>query len=458
MKEKLNVIIVVLDCARPDHFSCSGYSRETTPFLDKVAREGVRFTQAVSTAPWTLPSHASLLTGLFASTHGATDENRMLGPQHRRLPEYLKEAGYRTAAFCTNPWVSPETGFGRGFDCFHTQRLGGRFTRRAALYARKAGDRVLGRADSGARRTNSALLDWVGESDQPFCALVHYNETHLRFHPPAPYDRIFMRREFSAARIKAVNQDCNAYIAGAVPMSEEDFVILTALYDGELRYVDMRLKEVADALIAQGRWDQTLVIVTSDHGENLGEHGLMSHKFVLYDTLLRVPLIMRCPPRIPKGFIVEEAAQLTDVLPTVLAVLELGNADSRVQGRALLVEGQATPGPEFTIAEKFRPNLSAFRRRFPDFDTRPYDVRKKAIRTRREKFIWHSDEANEFYDLVRDPGEKENLIASAPERVEPLRRQLFDWLASIERFDADVQSPEMDALMREQLERLGYIE
>jgi arylsulfatase A-like enzyme len=133
---------------------------------------------------------------------------------------------------------------------------------------------VLGRDDSGARRTNLALLDWIDSVEEPFFALVHYNETHLRFHPPAPYDRTFMPRNVTAAQIRSVNQDCNAYIAGAAPMSEEDFVILRALYDGELRYVDMRLKEVADALAAKGKWNNTLFIVTADHGENLGDHGV----------------------------------------------------------------------------------------------------------------------------------------------------------------------------------------
>jgi arylsulfatase A-like enzyme len=456
--ERPNVILIVLDCTRADHLSCYGYPRATTPFLDEVAHEGVRFQQCIATAPWTLPSHASLLTGLFPSTHGATDENRMLAPRHRLLPESLKAAGYATAAFCTNPWVSPQTGFGRGFDRFHTQRVAGRFAGRAALYARKATDRVLGRHDSGARRTNRALFEWLEQCGEPFFAFVHYNETHLRFHPPAPYDRRFMPPGITGARIRAVNQDCNAYIAGEVAMSEEDFVILTALYDGELCYADMRLREIAAALQSQNRWDRTLFIVTADHGEHLGEHQMMSHKFVLYDTLLHIPLLMRCPPHIPRGFVVDELTQPTDIVPTVLRLAGLAEHAAALPGRALLVDGHATPGPAFTISERFRPNLAAFQQRFPRFDTRRFNVRKKAIRTRREKYIWHSDEANEFYDLARDPGEEHNRIAEEPERAEALRRQLFDWVASVERFEADGEAPEMDALMRQQLERLGYIE
>jgi len=149
MTEKVNVLLVVLDCTRADHLSCYGYGRETTPFLDQVAREGVRFSNMITTAPWTLPSHASLLTGLFPVTHGATDENRYLAARHKTLAEYLRAAGYRTAAFCTNPWVSPETGFGRGFDAFFTQRVHNRLAARAILYGRKASDKLLRRMTPG---------------------------------------------------------------------------------------------------------------------------------------------------------------------------------------------------------------------------------------------------------------------------------------------------------------------
>lgn len=458
MKEPVNILLVVLDCARPDHFSCYGYGRETTPFVDGLAREGVRVQTAISTAPWTLPAHGSLFTGLFPTTHGASDENRFLPRRHRLLPEYLREAGYRTGMFCANPWVSPQTGFDRGVDLFHTQRPHGRLAARTTFYARKAADRLLGRDDSGARRTNRALLDWIGSGRRPFFAFVHYNETHLRFHPPAPYDRMFLSGRWTKERVRRVNQDCNAYIAGAVPMSEEDFAILTALYDGELRYADSRLAEVAEFLRRRGEWDRTLMIVTADHGENLGDHGMMSHKFVLYDTLIRIPLILRCPPAIPAGFLLDELAQTTDILPTILEIAGVAAEAGRFQGRPLIVGGRATPGPAFTISERSRPNLTAFRQRFPGFDARRFDVIRKAIRTRREKFIWHSSGECEFYDLERDPGELDNLIFRERQRSEALRQQLADWAASIERGDGEEPPREMDTLMRRQLERLGYLE
>lgn len=457
--DAVNVLMVVLDCARADHISCYGYSRETTPFLDQIAQEGVRFPNVITTAPWTLPTHASLLTGMFAVTHGATDENRFLSARHKRLPEYLKAAGYRTAAFCTHPWVSPETGFRSGFDAFYTQRYHNRVAARAVSYSRRASDRLLRRTDGGARRTTHALKRWIAASPQPFFAFVHYNEAHLPYAPPPPFERIFLPRGITPARVHSVNRDCNAYIAGQVEMNDEDFVILTALYDGALRYVDSRLREIADFLRARELWDRTLFVVVGDHGENLGEHHMMGHKFVLYDTLLRVPLLLRCPPCVPQGFVIDELAQTTDVVPTALHLLGIPEDDSgNIQGRALLEEGRATRGPGFTVSECFRANLSAFRRRFPDFRAQAFDVRKRAIRTRREKFIWHSDEANEFYDLAADPGEENNLIDAAVARADALRDQLFDWLAQVEKSEPEQQAPALDDVMREQLQCLGYLE
>jgi arylsulfatase A-like enzyme len=140
---------------------------------------------------------------------------------------------------------------------------------------------------------------------------------------------------------------------------------------------------------------------------------------------------------VPQGFVVEEFAQQIDVLPTVLHLIGLDEETPAVHGRALLRSGRATAGPPFVIAERFRPDLEGLRRRLRARDLRLCDVRERAIRTRREKYIWRSDEANELYDLVQDPGERRNLMPEGGDRARPLRGQLFDWLASVERFTAD---------------------
>lgn len=457
MSQRTNILLAVVSGARADHSSAYGYERETTPFLAQLAREGVRAQQMISTSTWTLPSHASLFTGLFPSLHGATEENHVLSQRFRLLPEILHEAGYRTAAFCPNPWVSPETGFGRGFDSFYTQRLGGRLAGSATDYARRASDRVLGRIDSGARRTNVALLSWLETVSEPFFAFVHYREPHLPLRPPAPYDRVFVPPNVDPNRLRSLNQDSAAFLSGAATMDATDLTVLAAAYDGALRYVDMRLQEVGTVLSRDGRWDRTLVVVVGDHGEHLGEHAMIGHQFGLYDSVLHVPLVLRCPEKVPRGFVLDEMVQPIDIMPTVLAIAGV-NAPELLPGRAILQHGQAAPGPSFAIAEGFRCSWGPYRRRFPAYDWDRLRVRTKAIRTRREKFIWRSDEANELYDVVHDPHETHNLIERDAARGDTLRRMLFDWLAATESSRAALGADDDGAGTRGQLQRLGEME
>jgi len=445
MANQLNILLVVIDGARADHVSSYGHCRETTPFLDEVAREGVRFSRMFTTSPWTLAAHATLFTGLYAVTHGATEESRALTGRQRLLAEHLKAAGYRTAAFCTNPWVSPDTGFGPGFDAFYTQRRSSRFATRAVHYGRRASDRLLRRADAGARRTNEAFVEWLGSGKEPFFAFLHYNEARIPLRPAHPKDRMFLEPSTIPGRLRALNQDAYKLLAGQVRMQEEDYALLQALYDDALHYVDGRVREVAEALCQRDEWDRTLLIVTADHGENLGEHGMIGHDFGLYDTELHVPLLLRCPDLVPQGFVAHELAQLTDVAPTIVSLLGLSADAAKAHGRPLLERGRATQGPPFIVAERFRPNLSMVRQHHPDLDVRPLDVRSKTIRTARQKFVWHSDEANELYDLIADPAECRNLLEEDATRGDDLRRQLFDWLATIDKYESAATTAERRA-------------
>jgi arylsulfatase A-like enzyme len=431
MSAPTNVLLVVLGGVRADRLSCYGYDLATTPCLDAIAHDGIRFPNMISTAPWTLSAHASLFTGQFCATHGATHEHHFLSPTAPLLPEYLRNRGYRTAAFSASDWISPETGFGRGFDAFFTQKYNNRLASRAVTYGRSAGDRILRRKDSGARRTNQALLEWLDGGDAPFFAYVHYQEARLPVDPPSPFDDMFQRTPAPTGRVSAISQDGDRHFAGQPRLDDAALEQLKVLYDGAVRYVDSRLEEVATFLQQKGRWDDTLVVITGDHGESLGEHGVLGHRFTLSDSLLRIPLVMRCPRIVPQGFVLEEVAQSTDVLPTILDLLEMEPEPGAVQGRALVREGRATPGPGYAIAERFRTNLDGFRKRFPEVDCRGLDVRQKTIRTVREKFVWHSDEANELYDLAGDPGERRNLVDSETHRADALRRKLFDWFASV---------------------------
>ncbi|MFN8643944.1 MAG: sulfatase-like hydrolase/transferase [Candidatus Binatia bacterium] len=210
--------------------------------------------------------------------------------------------------------------------------------------------------------------------------------------PPAPYDRMFAADGVAASA--------------------------AARHDGTLRYVDLRLREVADALTASGRWERTLLVVTSTHGRRLDLDG--DGDADLTPGGVHVPLLLRAPDLVPRGFVVEEIAQINDVAPTILSLTRVAAPDAPMQGRALLRDGAATPGPRFAFAEAFRREAG--------------DARRKAVRGPRAQFVWRSDEANAFYDLARDGEGGPDRLAEALPEADLLRRALFDWLAASERW------------------------
>jgi arylsulfatase len=440
MGAPLNILLIVADGVRADHLSCYGYGRATTPVLDRLAREGVRFTNMFSSAPSTLAAHASLFTGLHAVSHGATSEHPRLMVAAEPLAAKVRSAGYRTAAFSTNAWVSPEYGFAAGFDAFFTQRYHSPLANRAVAFGRRTADRLLRRTDGGARRTNAALSRWLASGDRPFFAFVHFNETHLPVLAPPPFERLFINGTEDLERARTVNAEL---VSDTREIAEAERRLLVGLYDGALHYVDQRIGDLSEALRIAGVWDNTLVIVTSDHGESFGEHGVVGHRGGLYDEVLHVPLIMRSPERVPSGFVVDELSQTTDILPTVLEMIGVDGGAPCSGSRPLLRDGRVLPGPEFVVSERFRRVTTA------SGEDDAAAVRTKAIRTRRDKFIWRSDEANELYDLTSDPREQRNLIETSTHRADALRRQLFDWLAEVEAFDISTDAYERDSAVGE---------
>jgi arylsulfatase A-like enzyme len=260
-----------------------------------------------------------------------------------------------------------------------------------------------------------------------------------------------------------VNRNHLTYLTDQTSMSEEDFVILRALYDSALASIDEEIGMFVAALRQQGLLDRTLLIITSDHGENIGEHGLMSHAYSLHDTLIRVPLIIRYPECFPAGQRVAQQVQLTDLFPTVLDVLQLDVPEVRqeLQGVSLLAPLADVPEQRLAYAEMLAPHPSmiALNRRsgLPEDTPHPaFDRALRCLRTRDTKLIWASDGNHALYDLHQDPYETVNRFTTDPERATTLLEILEAWHPP-NGVSLLAPTPTMNNDIRQRLRDLGYL-
>jgi arylsulfatase A-like enzyme len=352
--ERPNVILISLDTLRADRLSCYGHDRETSPRLDAFAREGVLCEKTVSTSSWTLPSHWSMLTGLPVSVHGVCDEqlwNRRpaegelaLPSRGRFLAEELSDAGYDTAGFYSWIYLEEKFGLGPGFDTY--ERLGLFGYEHPSIKAQADAARLLedpaeqaavGRAlqaehpelfDIGrptAPEVVDRSLEWlraeVAEDDgQPLFLFMHLFDAHDPYTPPAPFNERFDAeyegpidgREITGEK-SLVHKD----------MLERDLEHLLALYDGGVSWVDSEVGRVLDALDDLGLSEDTLVIITSDHGEEFFEHGRKTHRKQLHRESVHVPLMMRWPGGLPEGVRIKGGTGIVDIVPTILSAVGL---------------------------------------------------------------------------------------------------------------------------------------
>jgi len=254
-------------------------------------------------------------------------------------------------------------------------------------------------------------------------------EAHDPYHPPKNYAMPYLGKDADFTRAMRINQNANHYISGKVQMSDEDFEMLLALYDGEILYLDFRMGQLFDYLRELNIMDNTILIITSDHGENFGEHHLMGHHLCVYDTLLHVPLIIRYPDSFEAGLRVDEQVQLTDIFPTILDIVGIDwNGKEQLQGCSLL-EDRGQDGSTFTIAE-YAPGGGLNPLANKQFDIAKYSNRLKSVRTDEFKYIWSSDGHDELYNIRLDPGELNNLVETEPEKAEELKALLIEWLDS----------------------------
>ncbi len=478
-----DVVLIVLDTLRADRLGCYGYGRPTTPHIDAFAADAVQFQRAISPGVWTEPAHASIFTGLFRSQHGVGWNRIWLDDRFITLAEILRDRGYQTIAVSNNPNVSPGTNLTQGFDTFaEPPRLS--FTTRCCLYTfikqvwarEEALGALLGRwfvYDPGGHATTPVIAQHLRRRDpnRPLFLFVNYMEPHLPYEPRRAYRTAFVDAGDLAHSYRVDQNLDTVFQYNLVRKSiygARDLKILSDLYDARVREMDDHFADLIRVLYAEVDLDDTLVILTSDHGESLGNHELMGHQFCIYNTLIHVPLIIRWP-RVLRPQRVDRVVQTSDLFPTVSAWAGAKPSQSaKVLARPLGEALQSTADSVYrtAVAEYLHPPSWAFkiaRQHDPTFDHTPWMVAFRTIVDQKWKLIHRSDQRMELYDLSNDPAEEQDRFRSHRTQADRLQRLYRNWRRSFEPFDPNhfTGPPTGHRLtdeQRRQLRDLGYVQ
>ena len=445
----LNLLLITADTLRADRWDPDRPARTRGPEIDRLVREGAQFTRAACEMPTTGPSHASIMTSLYPRSHGVKKNGAPLSPTFETLAEMLREQGFRTGAFVSSCALDPMLcGLDQGFDLYirahfpfsrhlFSERLYG-----VALYG-KVLMRRSGLYEARADRTNKAVHKWLsGNRDERFFLWVHYWDPHEDYAPPPPYDTLY-----DPAYRGVVNGSMKQaweFNEGRIRFGPEDLRHLAALYDGEVAFLNRYIDQLMGWLKGMGLKKSTLVVLTADHGESLGEHDYIGHSRVLFDQALRVPLIFLCPGRVPAGLVVRRPVQSIDLLPTILDLMRVP-APAGIQGVSLvpLLRGGDLSRPEETFAERRR-----------------YEAAEEvfSVRSARWKYIVSSPGGEALYDLAGDPGELKDVAKDRPDEVRRFRERLDRWKSRIPEAADEKGRGGLREGVRERLEALGYMQ
>jgi arylsulfatase A-like enzyme len=407
-----NVVIIVVDTLRSDHLSTYGYSRLTTPTLTRLAHDGVLFENTFAPSSWTLPSHASLLTGRYPHEHRLESGGQVLDNKYPTLAEVLRDRGYRTGAFSGNNfWFCRHLGFGRGFAHFEdyftsladglARTIVGRDVERFILH-RIGLENVPGRRS--AADINTAALRWIDQDkSRPFFVFLNYFDVHDPYLPPQPY-----RSKFS--KIKNPGGIINSFVLRDYPrLTPEELQSEIDAYDGGISYVDDQIAELILELNARGVMNHTLLVVTSDHGESFGEHGLLGHRDALYREVIEVPLIFYWPAHVPGTIRVTTPVSNVAIPATILQLVEDRNQ-------------QTFPGPSLTRLWTKGQNDADWPLPLSELAQMPFEVAKrnpaysgwlKSLTSTQWHYILHQKNGAELYAWKSDPNEVSNVAATA---------------------------------------------
>jgi arylsulfatase A-like enzyme len=431
-----NAILISIDTLRPDHLGCYGHEGETSPTLDALAAAGVRFEDVTAAAPWTLPSHATMLTGLYPSHHGVRNHEERLAEEIVTLAEEFQAHGYQTLAVVNTHNVgAPQFQLGQGFGEDHFRYIIETEDDPKTMKLRTFdnGDVVVSTAKELLRER---------DEDKPFFLFLHFYDVHTDFTPRAEYRERYVGPY--AGRLTGSTTQLVNVRDGEEVLNEADVRWLREMYDAEIRQLDDLLGRFFSWLDAEDLRDETLFVITSDHGEEFQEHGSVLHGRTQYQEVLRIPLLIQ-GPGIPAARVVTTPVHGVDVTPTILALMGIASSVPR-DGLDLTPTWNGGTLPERDLFAEADHNNRVD-------DEFVYDI-KKMVRRGQEKFLLDTHSGRfELYDLAKDGGEHRDVAGTEPERVEALR-------AVLERFRAGAVAgeaiPPPTEEERKKLEALGY--
>jgi arylsulfatase A-like enzyme len=443
-KKTKNVLLISLDTLRADHVGCYGYQRDTSPNIDQLAKESAVFLNTFTTSPWTLPSHVSLMTALNCINHQVYYNDQKINPSILTLADVLRENGYFNGAITGGGFVSGSFGFNKGFDSYHVR---GNIT-----------------APDQADKIGRASLDWIRKhKDRNFFLFVHTYQIHSPYDSPPPYNESFL---FEGAELKRFYlREYRLYQENRyTPPSTDEFrQNIIDIYDAGILYTDeILIKTLVKELKALGIYENTMIIVLSDHGEEFYDHIGWGHGHSIYNEIIKIPLIIKFFSSEYAGVKTKKYARLIDVMPTILDALDIPYPDQFLDGENLtnLISSKSEEDDERIF--------------LAEIITDPIDgklPKKTALNQRQNKLIMNDEydpqnlayfnfpppklEKFEIYDLEADPQEKTNFALSDPS----LTRQLLKFMEIhfIQKCEWSSIKTENKDEIREQLRALGYI-
>ncbi|GIV98708.1 sulfatase [Roseiflexus sp.] len=512
MSRRPDIVLLVLDTQRIDRLSCYGYSRPTSPHLDELAADATLFRRVFATSQWTIPSHASMFTGLYAAEHMTNQSSAALPAGIPTLAERLRDSGYMTAAFCNNPLVGVvNNGLRRGFESF--LNYSGLMTSRPNQAGAHPGiisryrqwfkgrlAETLNRIQDAFARSETMLefaftplmvplwqtaLSFKGNTpkslndaarllierrgvarNQPIFAFINVMGVHTPYHPDRRMLERFapevIRNREAAHYVRRFNSDVFGWLAPFSGVDERYHHVLSDVYDAEVATQDAHIGAFLRRLRESGVLDRTLLLVCADHGDHLGEKGLIGHTVSAYNELVHVPLMVRDPfGDFQRSAVVDHTVSLRRVFHTLLSAAGLASSIERDRSLAQTPTADPEGGAVFVEAEPLQNVLGIMLRRQPDLArARRFDQPRRAVISGSHKLIQTGNDHVELYDLDADPRETVDLAAILPERVEELQERLSAFVRRISASAPSIRRAEGvdDPAVQRRLKELGYLE